>query len=166
MISTIFVCILLLMAVWFVYSLGRLPKNAALIIVGRASWEAYVCACAHVPVLSVGHTWWWNHSITFCLHGSIVSTEGWLTQLSKCGKLAQCPASVSLGLSLSSSWGHITFPGVVGARVLMLVCCAWLTLQGESVPGVLQTGQESVPAVWGHSLFITVLQVDPTAQSL
>lgn len=33
--------------------------------------------------------------------------EGWL---SKCGKVAHCPASVSL--PLSSFWGHVTFAGV------------------------------------------------------
>lgn len=165
MISTIFVCILLLMAIWFVYSLGRLPKNAALIIVGRASWEAYVCACAHVPGLSVGHTWWWNHSITLssrqhCQHRGMVDSAQQVWEA--CSVSCLCIPWVVSELLLGPH--HLS--RCVGARVLMLVCCAWLTLQGESVPGVLQTGQESVPAVWGHSLFITVLQVDPTSQSL
>lgn len=113
-------------------------------------------------MFSVGWTWWRNHGVMFCLHGSIVSTEGMLTQLSKCGKLTQCPASVSLGLSLSSSWGHITFPGIMGIIVLRHVCRA----QGSLWVACSRLFRRVCRQWCGQSLVITVLQVDLTAQPL
>lgn len=67
-----------------------------------------VCARAHVHQFSVGEPGSGltaSRSVFTLGLGSI--REGWL---SKCGKVAQCPASVSL--PLSSFWGHVTFAGV------------------------------------------------------
>lgn len=52
MVSAYFVSVLLLMHIWFVHSLGMLPKHAAVAVVGHVPWE--VCAHVHVPMPSSG----------------------------------------------------------------------------------------------------------------
>ena len=73
-----------------------------------------VCVCAraraHMHIFS-GVDLAVDRNMSVCPHSGLVSVWGGLAELSSMGSFPHCPASVHLDLSLSSHWGHITFPG-------------------------------------------------------
>lgn len=110
MMSTIFVSDLL-MDIWFVYRLGMLPRNAAVVVVGRVFWSACVCMCGSECLLwgvpgdgiTAPHL-----LLTLALSAA---GEAWLTVQ---------PLYAWLGSKLLL--GPFCLPGCHGSRALKLVC--------------------------------------------
>lgn len=123
MIGTLFTSVLL-MNISFVYSLGildaALGEPASVCVRARMRTRAHLLAGAAGPGIAASH--------------SVLTSA--CEQMGRGGGAEGCLSGpygsfgVFLGLFLSSSWGHVPFPGVIGIRVLGLVGCSCLASAG------------------------------------